>query len=917
MNFKSKIVKNHKIIEQLWFILLMVSFFNVSAFISLSVNKKYYIKNMIPVFLIWCITIFIGYYIIRYVWKKATLKDFREVLFDHRYLVIVVVISTIIRIPMLGTLPKWDAGEYYFRLGTACNNYDFTFKSFFENFRLCNHSNLGFSFFYAIAEFLSPRNQVGVLCLNLVMTELAIVCVYILVREYWLNVSDKIVALTTFVVSCTPIFLGTFAYFNVDYFLLLAFIFMVYFEYKQQNIWMAFWAVILSQTKETGVVLVAAYLGSKMIVGLIQAKEGVGQRIKAVCRKPYTWAALTSGLLYVIEIKLIGSVTGWTQMGDSESPIHWSNTGFNCFGFNVDYILFKLKQLCILNFSWIIGIIFAVCAIFLGFQLKRVYRDRAHRLIYIIIVMAAYTVFSILYITYTLPRYNIFFSVLFTLFTVCMLYVVIGHVWSGRLYISVMSVLGGLFFIQAFWNIDVLASKCFETIDIGNGHNMIFSSYQKGYYGDGLVTNYQYAWIDRVENKMLQAVNFDGQSMVIEPQDERSAYIAGNMAAYYLSWDEKNKTRHIDESGNVIQYRTPENIYTSFPYRMYEYNNIADVAKHAVMYFLPYYHMNETDELKKVADVCYVGPRKTVTSYGGECVYYELVRKSNYRNLNIEDFIGNQVKKKKDINCINDLYDEMKNEGWNIERVQEYYEYLLCQSSEEKEYKHKKTAISKYDKVTMDIAVYMEDADILEEAEPLFDGKYENMLVGCNILLPEIDQALNGAEIDEKVAIEWKVPQDYNALYEYRGKTLHVVLTPREITGHIEPDTISYEAREKIYEQAFNVVWNYYMKKVLKSVTMASYNSNVYTQVDLEKQRKKIDKYYINYFKTIHIDEKDFLDNYAHISNEDFDQAKEDMAKARCAWKYWKRRFSQYDKIMHEKLYNKGLNNVLLKKEIE
>ena len=63
--------------------------------------------------------------------------------------------------------------------------------------------------------------------------------------------SKLLAALTSAILMCIPIFLGTTAYFNPDYVLVLLFIYMAYCDYKGYGI-LCFWnAVILSHAKET------------------------------------------------------------------------------------------------------------------------------------------------------------------------------------------------------------------------------------------------------------------------------------------------------------------------------------------------------------------------------------------------------------------------------------------------------------------------------------------------------------------------------------------------------------------------------------------------------------------------------------------------------------------------------------------
>lgn len=61
-----------------------------------------------------------------------------------------------------------------------------------------------------------------------------------------------------------------------------------------------------------------------------------------------------------------------------------------------------------------------------------------------------------------------------------------------------------LLLVQSFWCIDPVSEAVFGTADIGNGHKMLFSSLGFDYYGDGLVCNYQYSWLDKAFDKMAK-----------------------------------------------------------------------------------------------------------------------------------------------------------------------------------------------------------------------------------------------------------------------------------------------------------------------------------------------------------------------------------------------------------------------------
>ena len=88
---------------------------------------------------------------------KGCRERFRKKISSDRYLYAILFVSGILRSFSLNVMQRWDAGEYYYRLGTACENFDFTWEAFFEQFRLCGHPTLGFAPIYAIGEFFAPR----------------------------------------------------------------------------------------------------------------------------------------------------------------------------------------------------------------------------------------------------------------------------------------------------------------------------------------------------------------------------------------------------------------------------------------------------------------------------------------------------------------------------------------------------------------------------------------------------------------------------------------------------------------------------------------------------------------------------------------------------------------------------------------
>ena len=246
--------------------------------------------------------------------KKKTLKKLEKEWNrwkDRKFLLLLLLAVFLMRVWMIGTIPRWDAGEYYYRLGTACNNFAFTWDSFWENFRLANHTSLGFSLVMAIGEFLNPRGVAGVQIVNLILTLAAVCCLYGLFKNYWLKVSDGKAAYFAFIVSVTPLFLGTFSYINVDYVMAVFFIYLMYSEYRENYILMAFWAVMMTQTKEPGMVVAFGYFAVRLLYGAAMKSGTIREKACSVLEDKGNWSGAAVGICIVLNMLLQSGLTTW------------------------------------------------------------------------------------------------------------------------------------------------------------------------------------------------------------------------------------------------------------------------------------------------------------------------------------------------------------------------------------------------------------------------------------------------------------------------------------------------------------------------------------------------------------------------------------------------------------------------------
>ena len=134
---------------------------------------------------------------------------------------------------------------------------------------------------------------------------------------------------------------------------------------------------------------------------------------------------------------------------------------------------------------------------------------------------------------------------------------------------------------QCFYTVDPLTVAAFGGVDTGSG-KMVYVGIEDGdrYYGDYLIYNTQYLWIDRVMDKLLADSDYDGTQDIILFNDYGGSQIAGNDPLYYYNWDKRLKKRVFYSNENTVKKLekqvmvTDSGIEISIP--METYNKLAN-----------------------------------------------------------------------------------------------------------------------------------------------------------------------------------------------------------------------------------------------------------------------------------------------------------------------------------------------------
>lgn len=876
--------KYRELVRQILVIVSVISAFLAAALVS-PISTIRITQPKLAAAMLWIgvnVILWIVYFV--YYVKCVTTVQVLSFIRDNKEIGIFLLLSILIRIPMLGTIQKWDGGEYYYSLGTACKNFDFTFQSLFDYFRLCNHSCMGFSLIMGIGEFLNPREGYGVQIELLVLTIAALYCLYKMFQDVWLKCTKMMAVFLTAVVSVMPLFYGTYAYVNTDYFLTLFFVFMIYAEYKQQYVLMTFFAIIVSQSKETGVIVIMGYLGMRILWKFVASEGSLIEKAKSVLQQPVLMTALLAAACYAYQIFLMGSVSAWTKESDAVKTPLWSNSGSECFGFNTGYIVWRMKQYFVSNFLWIFTGLLIASLICLLWKKRRMEKKAASgTYVGLLGTLIAFILFGSLYITAGLNRYNVLENMLLVVLALCAAYRALCELEHQKVLYAVTGAGIILLGIQSFWNIDIISNHVLGTVSTGE-HTMLYTDFDSSYYGDGLVNNYQYAWIDMAFDKMLRAVDYDEDMQIFVTRNQNfGSHINGNGEAYKVGWNTTEKRRQIwDSDVNADKLLTIHTINMGMisPVLPYAYDDNYDIsgslAARGVIYFLPYYEEDEGVNLKLLEEYYYIGERQTIQTYGGTLAYYTLSRKGAYQNVSVENAVNAQTAESQKLTWSG--FQSLVEQFWNEERLTEAYENNLV---EYRELEDERQVVRDGDRVRVDISCYTEAGDRVEET---YIGNYTNswytISVGEEDTIDNMEKVLIGQNVGDTVETWIIVPEDYPLAGKYEGQKLKVVMKILKILTERVSKEIDGDQLENIQNDTEDAVWNTASMQILKQYIAANYsNGREMDQAERDQYVWYIEQYYDYYLGGIHMTRNQYLSECVQMSEKEFGEVENVMAQ--------------------------------------
>lgn len=546
---------------------------------------------------------------------------------DFAAIVSIVLFTIITRVPMFTVIQKWDSAIYYGSVKAACQSFDFTISSVWNGFKLAGHPTLAYTFFLGTGEFLFPARVTGVLLVNLVLTVAALICIYKMLRYYWSSMSAPYAAAAVWVLALIPVFWGNFAYVNVDYTLVIFFVFMLYAEYRKQNILLFFWMECVLLNKEAGWAVIVGYFCAYFF-NLCKKVRGNAfkDKIKYFQKNPMIWAVMLGLVGICFYTVSQGSLFSWMGTGVEKSlfasweDIQDQGLGINSIGIYPPYILHKFAQIFVLNFMWIPTLIIIICC---AAAVKDKRKIKIHNLGGMLGGLSFFILFNIGFITAALNRYLVFSAVLIYLIALMLAYEIILPAVPRRAAGIAVGVSALLLCVQNFYYIDPLSNIIFDKLDSGKGIILSTDMNLNG-YGDTLVNNYRYAYVDKLLDKMLAQAEYDQNTQVIELGEYDSFPIRGFGELYVLGWDTIHERRICKDTANTKTEIIPVNqVYLT----EVENNEGEGTLPKAIVYFLTYFDYDEASYLKRLETYYNIGERREISNWGGTLSYYILERK--------------------------------------------------------------------------------------------------------------------------------------------------------------------------------------------------------------------------------------------------------------------------------------------------
>lgn len=445
---------------------------------------------------------------------------------DKWNIIIIYVIFAISAIPTLNSWLGLDGVTYYKSLRSIRG---WGFVNVFA-LQLCGHVSQGYSLFALIGEYLFPDKVIGVRIANIVLAYMAIYAFYKIIDKLFENISRLEKTLCTCLFAFSPMLLGMIQEINLDFAILCFFTCMVYAYLYNYEIWIIAFSVLLCFSKEPGVILYGMFIIGILTGRVIhQLKTNKKIQFMALITKDIVLAAM-GGELW-IALYFGNSNRGWTEsattVGDAGATV--AGTSLNTFAIDWAYILVRLKQMFLINFSWLI-----VASALLGVVAVLVFKKKNKKVnislemaLAVIFSFAGFLIYNCFYVTWVHYRY-----LMVLLFFITFFYVVIySCIKLNRVAkMTITCVLVVLVSVSNFVTIDPLAVRnfnsystgrsgiiipCVMSVDDNKKINVNRRELPGGDINNAALYNFEWSYFSVAFDNMLKELDYNSNKLIL------------------------------------------------------------------------------------------------------------------------------------------------------------------------------------------------------------------------------------------------------------------------------------------------------------------------------------------------------------------------------------------------------------------
>lgn len=430
--------------------------------------------------------------------------------------------------------PYWDACYYSESANKAAASFDYGWTTSVKDYYICDHLSLGYTFVLLIGTFLVP-GTVGPNLIQVIFGALSVCAAYetffcLKVKSSRGEVKryDPLVLALTCLYAFSPALLGLAGDLSVDYGMLCFLPFVMLALVKEWDYLAVLAGAALCMTKEPAIMIYGG-LAAGIILFEIRQKN---------FKK---WIGLLTPLILWGVVYLRNGL--WAGAGKTGE--------FNGIGFDFSFVVFKLKQIALMNFNWLQILAMAGLVVILIWQRKRWNENPGKGLLlkYAVSLSLGFLAFTALgctFVTHSHYRYILAYAYFFVFIIGCLLFAVSG---KALLKAGAAIVLSAVLLGQTFIDFDFISGRFFHRlVTAEDGASLISNSIPD----DGAIYNRGYCGYIRLLEKALFEAGADEQTIVLRPEECTDWALAGKNYEFRLNYKDKRFARNEREIDDVI-----------------------------------------------------------------------------------------------------------------------------------------------------------------------------------------------------------------------------------------------------------------------------------------------------------------------------------------------------------------------------